>query len=815
MSLILPSHIQAYFTRRGWEPRPHQLALARAGLDGRSALLTAPTGGGKTMAGFLSSLIELSDPARRGLGLHTLYLSPLKALAVDVERNLLAPVAEMGLDISIETRTGDTPTAKRRRQRDQPPDILLTTPEQLALLLSFEDASRLFKSLSAIVIDEVHAMAHSKRGDLLALGLARLTTLAPNARRIGLSATVNDPDYLARWLVPQPGSAMLIQARAGPVPEVSVLSSDERIPWAGHMARHAFGDVMNAIAAHDCTLVFVNTRAQAELVFQGLWRINDQSLAIALHHGSLSVEQRRKVEAAMGRGDLKAVVCTSTLDLGIDWGAVDLVVQIGAPKGSSRLLQRIGRANHRLDTPSRALLVPANRFEVLECAAAAAAAIEGSLDGEAPKPGALDVLCQHILGIACSGQAEPDALFAEVTRALPYAALPRAQFDSALEFVATGGRALAAYDRYRRLRPDKNGRLVVTHKRVIQSYRMNVGTIVEAPMLQLRLVKAGRGSSARFGRLLGQIEEYFIDGLTHGDTFLFAGEILAFEGLGEDGAYASRTTAEAPKIPSYEGGKFPLSTYLAERVRATLADSRLWKALPPQVSEWLQLQVWRSILPRQDQLLIETFPRSDKFYLVAYPFEGRLAHQTLGMLLTRRLERLRCRPMGFVASEYSIAVWALGDLSQLNMETLFDEDMLGDDLDAWLAESALLKRTFRNCAVIAGLVERRFPGQEKTGRQVTISTDLIYDVLRRHDPDHILLQATYADAAYGQLDVARLGDLLRRAKGHIVHQKLDRVSPLAVPALLDIGRVPIHGQANEDLLASASDDLVAEASRLI
>jgi ATP-dependent helicase Lhr and Lhr-like helicase len=490
-------------------------------------------------------------------------------------------------------------------------------------------------------------------------------------------------------------------------------------------------------------------------------------------------------------------------------------VQIGAPKGSSRLLQRIGRANHRLDTPSRALLVPANRFEVLECAAARQAAIEGALDGEVPKPGALDVLCQHILGMACSGEARAELLFAEIKSALPYADLPQAQFDLALEFVATGGRALQAYDRYRRLRTDKAGKLVVTHPRVVQTYRMNVGTIVEAPMLHLRLVKSGRGSAARFGRLLGQIEEYFIEGLTQGDTFLFAGEILAFEGLGEDGAYASRAKADAPKIPSYEGGKFPLSTYLADRVREILAMPDLWRALPPQVSEWLRLQAWRSVLPARDQLLIETFPRADKFYLVAYPFEGRLAHQTLGMLLTRRLERLRFRPMGFVASEYSIAVWALNDLSKVNMPSLFDQDMLGDDLDAWLAESALLKRTFRNCAVIAGLVERRYPGQEKTGRQVTISTDLIYDVLRRHEPDHILLQATFADAAYGQLDVARLGHLLARAKGHIVHQKLDRVSPLAVPVLLDIGRVPIHGQANEDLLASAVDDLIAEASRLV
>jgi ATP-dependent Lhr-like helicase len=815
MTFILPPAIAGYFSARGWAIRPHQSALARAGLDGRSALLTAPTGGGKTMAGFLASLIELGRPGVAGQGLHTLYLSPLKALAVDIERNLTGPALEMGLDIAIETRTGDTPTAKRKRQRDHPPDMLLTTPEQVALLLSMEQSNSFFATLKAIVVDEVHAMALSKRGDLLALGLSRLARLAPDARRVGLSATVNNPHYLARWLVPQPGTAMIIQGAPGPVPEIMVLATDARIPWAGHMARHAIPDVLNAVAAHQCTLIFVNTRAQAELLFQELWRVNDDNLPIALHHGSLSVEQRRKVEAAMGRGELRGVVCTSTLDLGIDWGAVDMVVHVGAPKGSSRLLQRIGRANHHLDAPSRALLVPANRFEVLECAAARDAAMEGALDGELPAPGALDVLCQHILGLACSGPILPDEMFGEITSALPYADLPRATFDDALEFVATGGRALAAYDRYRRLRRDAQGRMVVVHPRVRQAYRMNVGTIVEQPMVKVRLVRAGRGALARFGRVLGEIEEYFIDGLVKGDTFLFGGEILAFEGMGEDSAYASRTSAESPKIPSYAGGKFPLSTYLAERVRTILADKRLWQSLPHQVSEWLGIQAWRSVLPAADQLLVETFPRNDKYYLIAYPFEGRLAHQTLGMLLTRRLERLRLRPMGFVASEYSLGIWALGDLSRVNMAQLFDQDMLGDDLDAWLAESALLKRTFRNCAVIAGLVERRYPGQEKTGRQVTISTDLIYDVLHRHQPDHILLRATFADAAHGQLDIARLGDLLRRAQGHILHQKLDRVSPLAVPALLDIGKVPIHGQANEDLLASQVDDLIADATRLL
>jgi ATP-dependent Lhr-like helicase len=321
----------------------------------------------------------------------------------------------------------------------------------------------------------------------------------------------------------------------------------------------------------------------------------------------------------------------------------------------------------------------------------------------------------------------------------------------------------------------------------------------------------------RGGRILGQVEEYFVETLVPGDTFVFAGEILKYEALVEDEVYVSRAAAEDPKVPTYEGGKFPLSTYLADRVRAIVSDRREWQSLPALVREWLEMQARRSLLPRPRQLLVETFPRDDKHYLVCYPFEGRLAHQTLGMLLTRRLERAQLRPLGFVANEYALAIWGLGDVAQelrrgeLSLATLLDEDMLGDDLEAWLAESALMKRTFRACAVIAGLIERRFPGKEKSRREVTISTDLVYDVLRRHQPDHILLRAARADAATGLLDIRRLGEMLSRIKGRIIHRALDRVSPLALPVMLEIGRELVRGAAAEELLAQAEAELVDEA----
>ncbi|MCK1744241.1 ligase-associated DNA damage response DEXH box helicase [Bradyrhizobium sp. 139] len=836
---LLPDRFRAWFAARGWSPRAHQLALLEKAREDRSALLIAPTGAGKTLAGFLPTLVELSSapvaPAKsvvstgrtlqRSGGLHTLYISPLKALAVDIARNLERPVAEMGLPIKVETRTGDTPVSRRQRQRRYPPDILLTTPEQVALLLSSDDAPFLFSSLRRIVLDELHALVTSKRGDLLSLGLARLWRLAPQLRAIGLSATVAEPDQLARVLVPQPGgkeaAADIVIAGGAAPPLVEMLDTRERLPWAGHSARHALPEIYELIKANKTTLVFVNTRSQAEMLFQNLWSMNDDGLAIALHHGSLDVAQRRKVEDAMSAGRLRGVVCTSSLDLGVDWGDVDLVVNIGAPKGSSRLMQRIGRANHRLDEASRAVLVPANRFEVLECRVAIDAIADNAQDTPPLRTGALDVLAQHVLGCACGEPFLSDELYEELRTAAPYANLSRQDFDDVVEFVASGGYALKTYERFARIRQDKEGRWRVANPKVRQSYRMNVGTIVADDMLKVRLVRSRGGGAgsviARGGRLLGEIEEAFIEGLSPADTFVFSGEVVRYETLVEDQVYVSRANDKDPKVPSYMGGKFPLSTYLAERVRRLLDDGRAWNGLPEQVRDWLSLQREVSRVPAVRELLVESFPRANKHYLVCYPFEGRLAHQTLGMLLTRRLERARARPLGFVANEYAIAVWALGDMSfmirdgRIDLNALFDPDMLGDDLEAWLAESALMKRTFRNCAIISGLIARRHTGEEKSRRQVLFSTDLVYDVLRKHQADHVLLRAARADAATGLLDLRRLGDMLARIQGHITHRELDRVSPLAVPVMLEIGRESVYGEAGDELLAEAADELVKEA----
>jgi ATP-dependent helicase Lhr and Lhr-like helicase len=820
----LHKRIAGWFDGKGWAPRAHQLEMLQLGLEGESALLIAPTGGGKTLAGFLASMQQLAEPHKTD-GIHTLYISPLKALAVDIARNLEKPVMEMGLPITIETRTGDTPTSKRQRIRQQPPDILITTPEQMTLLIGDGSAQHLLRSLRCVIIDELHALVTNKRGVLLSLALSRIRALVPLVRFVGLSATVADPDALRAWLAPGKSPPVpLVLGKAGAPPEIHILKSQERVPWSGHSSRYATKDIYAQIKKARMTLAFVNTRSQAEILFQELWTINDDNLPIALHHGSLDVAQRRKVEQAMADNKLKAVVCTSTLDLGIDWGDVDLVIHVGAPKGSSRLLQRIGRANHRLDEASNALLVPSNRFEVLECEAAVEAARENAQDTQYPVVMKLDCLAQHIMGCACSGPFHADELYAEVTSAFTFRNLSRHLFDQMLDYCATGGYALKSYARYAKLKQQADGSWRLAHPRIAQDWRMNIGTIVEEGLLKVRLAKVRRVASKRIvtgGFVLGELEEWFLSQLSVGDTFLFSGQVLRFEGMDEFGALATRSTATNPTIPSYQGGKFPLSTYLANRVREIIADPKRWKQLPDQVGDWLATQRFASVLPRADQMLVETFPRAEKFYMVCYPFEGRLAQQTLGMLLTRRLERWGAKPLGFVASEYSLAIWMVSDIShmiasgRLSLGKLFDEDMLGDDLDAWLAESNLMKRTFRNVALIAGLIEKRMPGKEKTARQVTVNTDLIYDALRTHQPDHVLLRAAWDDAADGLIDIHRLGAMLKRIKNHIVHQALDRVSPLAVPVMLDIGRESVSGEAHDALLAEAADDLIREATRLV
>lgn len=806
----VPPVFAEWFDKKGWQLRDYQRTMLVEKDKHDCTLLIAPTGAGKTLSGFLPSLVELHELTTSSgfSGLHTLYISPLKALTQDIHRNLLQPIEEMGLDISAETRTGDTPSHKRQRQRKKPPHILLTTPESLMLMLSYADSDKLFGKLKRVIIDETHSLMANKRGDFLSLALARLSILSPALKRIGLSATVAFPDTLGAWLAGTDSQANIVKVKAGEKPKVEMLQSKARMPFGGFMARYAIDDIYEAIEKANTTLVFVNTRAQSELLFQMLWEANKLALPIALYHGSLSKEQRRKTEAMMSSGLLRAVVCTSALELGIDWGDVDKVIQVGAPKGVSRLLQRIGRANHRLDEPSEALLVPANRFEALECQAAITAINAGELDGDAPHAGALDIIPQFILNCLCSQADTPDTLYAQILNATPYQGLDRSDFEKLWQFTLDGGSALNAYERYQRLTKNEDGTFSPANRRVTQRHRQNIGTIVESGRLKVKRIRRGNQ-----GKIIGEVEEYFAQQLTPGDTFYFAGEVLKYEAIRDMQLHAKPAKAKEPKIPSYSGGQMPLSTYLADGVRAILAKPSQWKTLPKQVQEWLTLQEAFSQLPKPDSVLVEQFPFRQAYYTLFYTFDGRKANQTLGMLLTRRMEKMSIKPLSFSVTDYGLSIAAVNPITQQQLQRLFQPDILGDELEDWMLQAPMLKRSFRQVAVVSGLTEQRYHASQKTMKQVTFSTDLIYDTLREHDPDHILLKVAREDAERELLDLTRLANLLIRYVDNATLVNLEKVSPMAIPIVLNVRSEQIKGAGAQAIIEQA--DLYAEAENML
>ena len=794
--------IYNWLKKNNWAIYNHQIETLKLSENSYDVLLVAPTGGGKTLAGFLPSLNDLINNKTKKNKLHTLYISPLKALTIDVHRNLTSPIEDQGLDIRVETRTGDTSAYKKNRQKVLPPHMLMTTPESLALLLSNKESKDYFKDLKYLVIDEIHTLVNTKRGDLLSLNLSRINSISPDCKKIGLSATVKNKNAVLKFLTSKK-KAKTLNVEETSVPKIDILETNNRVPWSGHMASYAIRDIYQKIKKSSLTIVFVNTRAQAELVFNKLWQENENNLRIAIHHGSLEKEIRRKVESLMSSGKIDCVVATSSLDLGIDWGDVDLVVQIGSPKGISRFLQRIGRSNHRFDEPSNALLVPSNRFEYLECLSAINSIKNKLLDETKEKRGSLDVLAQHILGVACSEPFQVDELYNQVINAWPYRNLTKIKFFEVLEFVKNGGYSLKHYEQYSKIGVNKDKFYAIKNKSIRNRYKLNVGTIVESYMLKVKLGN----------RTLGQVEEWFIEGLNEGDTFLFSGRVLEYQSISNNNVIVRSTSHTQPKIPSYAGGRLPLSTELSIEVRKLLSKKQFWKNFPNQINEWLELQSQFSNLPSLNGLLVETFPRlmrgKKRFFLICYTFEGRNANQTLGFLMSKKMQRIGYKPISFVATDYALAIWSINEVIDVNI--ILNDDLMLDDLYEWLEETPLLKKNFRDAAIISGLIERSIPGQKKTGKQVLFNSDLIFNVLKKHEPKHLLLEVAREDSYRGLIDLDRLSEFLKRIEKNITHEKLDRISPLAVPLILEINRQTIDkSEMEEYLLEELENETLSE-----
>ena len=795
----LPQKFQNWINKRNWGLHTHQIDVL-TNSDRKSQLLIAPTGSGKTLSGFLPTLIELDRVNFSGL--HTVYVSPLKALAADIKRNLMIPIEEMGLNIKVEDRTGDTTAKTKRRQRIDPPQILLTTPESLALLISFPEANALFANLERIIIDEIHALVENKRGHQLLLAISRLQSISKNLRKLALSATVDHPQEIAGFISENDNNCPIIFAEPGPDPNISMLQTTASPPWSGAGATYAVPDVLEQISKHKTTLIFHNTRAQAEIFFHNLWLNNQDNLPVAIHHGSLDLAQRKRVEAAITKGELRAVVCTGTLDLGIDWNEVDLVIQVGAPKNIKRLVQRIGRANHTYNTPSKAIIVPANKFEIVECQAALEAVRDKDLDGEPIASGSLDVLCQHILLVACSGKILPAKLFEEIKQIGAYKNLTHEEFKECMGFCIDGGYALKRYEQWHRLKLDHSGNLILRDPRIANKIRMNVGTIQDTETLKVRTHRRSGGKP------LGEIEEAFAASLTKGDTFLIGGNIVRFESLREMIVEVTHNANKQPKIATFMGTKFATSTKLSDRILDSF-ENQSWKDLPADTVNWLNKQKEFSQLPVRNSLLIETFFRKSRHYLVVYGFAGRNANQTLGLILSKKLEELNLAPLGFVANDYATLIWGLEKVENPIQLFKFSEIELG--LDKWFSGNALMKRTFKAVASVSGLIDRNLPGLRKSGRQTTFSSDILYDTLVKYDPTHLLLKITKDEAMKGLIDFSRIEEMFKRVDDNIIHKNLPHVSPLAAPMLLEVGTIPIEGQARELLLKNEANSLMKEA----
>ena len=798
-TFALPQKFQNWINKRNWGLHTHQIDVL-TNSDRKSQLLIAPTGSGKTLSGFLPTLIELDRVNFSGL--HTVYVSPLKALAADIKRNLMIPIEEMGLNIKVEDRTGDTTAKTKRRQRIDPPQILLTTPESLALLISFPEANALFANLERIIIDEIHALVENKRGHQLLLAISRLQSISKNLRKLALSATVDHPQEIAGFISENDNNCPIIFAEPGPDPNISMLQTTASPPWSGAGATYAVPDVLEQISKHKTTLIFHNTRAQAEIFFHNLWLNNQDNLPVAIHHGSLDLAQRKRVEAAITKGELRAVVCTGTLDLGIDWNEVDLVIQVGAPKNIKRLVQRIGRANHTYNTPSKAIIVPANKFEIVECQAALEAVRDKDLDGEPIASGSLDVLCQHILLVACSGKILPAKLFEEIKQIGAYKNLTHEEFKECMGFCIDGGYALKRYEQWHRLKLDPSGNLILRDPRIANKIRMNVGTIQDTETLKVRTHRRSGGKP------LGEIEEAFAASLTKGDTFLIGGNIVRFESLREMIVEVTHNANKQPKIATFMGTKFATSTKLSDRILDSF-ENQSWKDLPADTVNWLNKQKEFSQLPVRNSLLIETFFRKSRHYLVIYGFAGRNANQTLGLILSKKLEELNLAPLGFVANDYATLIWGLEKVENPIQLFKFSEIELG--LDKWFSGNALMKRTFKAVASVSGLIDRNLPGLRKSGRQTTFSSDILYDTLVKYDPTHLLLKITKDEAMKGLIDFSRIEEMFKRVDDNIIHKNLPHVSPLAAPMLLEVGTIPIEGQARELLLKNEANSLMKEA----
>jgi ATP-dependent Lhr-like helicase len=786
--------LRGFFLSRGWTPHAFQEEAWGAYAAGESGLIHVPTGSGKTYAAYLAALADVAEGGEEGL--QVLYVTPLRAVSRDVELALQAPLPHLGAAVRVESRTGDTPAPLRARQRLALPHVLVTTPESLSVMLSGEEAPLLFSRLRSVVVDEWHELLGTKRGTQVELALARLRAFAPRLRTWGMSATLANLPEAARALVGAGRPARVVSAPVDRPVDLDTLlpARVDAFPWAGHLGFTMLERVAGWLDPSRPTLVFTNTRSQAERWYQGLlFARPGWGKGMALHHGSLDREERERVEAGLKSGRLWLAVCTSSLDLGVDFGPVQRVVQVGSPKGVGRTLQRAGRSAHRPGERCQLLFVPTHALELVEMAAAREAVARGEVEGRAPLAKPLDVLSQHLVTCALGGGFTREALLAEVRTCTAYAGLTDEEFDWALALVRHGGKALSAYADYHRV-VEVEGVFRVATARLARLHRMSIGTITSEASVQLKFVQ---------GQKLGSVEEGFIARLRPGDRFLFAGRALEFVHLKEMTALVRPARGEPSQTPRWSGSRMPFSTSLASAVRRTLGRVREGRLEGPELEAArpvLEAQARLSRVPGERTLLAEECHTREGHHLFLYPFEGRLVHEGLAALLALRMTRHRRATFSLSVNDYGLELLAAGDFpfSEALSPALFTTERLVEDVLESVNVSELARRQFRDVARVAGLINPGAPSVRKSQRQVQASASLLFDVFTRYDPDNLLLQQARREVLEQHFEQNRLlAALGRLAALPLEHVRTRRPSPLAFPLVVE--RVSAH-LSNESLL---------------
>lgn len=780
--------LRAWFETRGWSPLPFQREVWKRYLAGESGLVHTPTGSGKTLAAFGGPLLEAlrdDDRAIRSVGPKLLWVTPLRALATDTVRALGEPIDALGLRWSVGMRTGDASARDKRLARAGKLDALVITPESLALLLSYDDSAALLGTLRCVVVDEWHELLGNKRGVLLQLCLARLRALAPAMRTWGLSATLGNLDEARDALLPHaPGSAIVSAVqRRGLVIDTLMPDVGERFPWAGHLGLSQLPRVVAALAQARSSLLFTNTRAQAELwhrALEAVWPHDPATLA--LHHGSLDPKLRRAAEQGLRDGSIRCAVATSSLDLGVDFPAVDQVLQIGSPKGMSRLLQRAGRAKHRPGEAGAIICVPTHALELAEYAAARIALAHGRIEARPPLRLSLDVLAQHCITLALGGGFVSEALYAEIVGTHAFAALTKAQWDAVLAFIVEGGNALSNYPEYCRVQRDEGGVYRVHDRRIALRHRLSIGTIASDGSMSVKFLKGGG---------LGSVEESFISRLRPRDRFQFAGRTLELAQIKDMTAYVRLASGGDGVVPRWQGGRMPLSTELGREVETLLsADSEEsanadtpaeLRALAP----LLALQSRLSSRPHPQHLLAEWFEARDGQHLCVFPFAGRGVHEGIAALMALRWGRIAPNTFSYAANDYGLILSAQAKTSidAALLRTLLSPDALLEDLRESVNLGELARRQFREVARVAGLLPPSLPGRAaRSLRQLQASSGLLFDVLTRYDPDHLLLQQAEREVLAEQLDLPRLETALRDCAARTIDlQRPPSFTPLSFP----------------------------------